>query len=72
MPAVPVAPRVWALVREGAEVEVWNRTELRSRHLCEELGGRPVTDPAQGDYELIVNTTAVGLARRGPLRGAAA
>ncbi len=52
---------VWALVREGAEVEVWNRTELRSRHLCKELGGRPVADPAQGDYELIVNTTAVGL-----------
>jgi shikimate dehydrogenase len=52
---------VWALVREGAEVEVWNRTELRSRHLCEELGGAPVTDPEQGSYELIVNTTAVGL-----------
>ena len=30
---------VWALLREGAEVEVWNRTELRSQHLCEELGG---------------------------------
>ena len=29
---------VWALLREGAEVEVWNRTELRSKHLCEELG----------------------------------
>ena len=52
---------VWALVREGAEVEVWNRTELRTRHLCEELGGRPVEAPAQADYELIVNSTAVGL-----------
>ena len=30
---------VWALVRAGAEVEVWNRTELRSRNLCAELGG---------------------------------
>jgi len=28
---------VWELVREGAEVDVWNRTELRSRNLCEEL-----------------------------------
>ena len=37
---------VWALVREGAEVEVWNRTELRSRNLCEELGGTPVASPA--------------------------
>jgi shikimate dehydrogenase len=52
---------VWALVREGAEVEVWNRTELRSRNLCEELGGHPVSDPDAGDYELIVNSTAVGL-----------
>jgi shikimate dehydrogenase len=57
---------VWALVREGAEVEVWNRTALRSRHLCDELGGQPVTDPAQGDYELIVNTTAVGLGGEEP------
>lgn len=52
---------VWALVREGAEVEVWNRTELRSANLCDELGGRPVATPDQGDYELIVNSTAVGL-----------
>ena len=57
---------VWALVREGAEVEVWNRTELRSRHLCEELGGRPVADPEPGSYELIVNTTAVGLSGEDP------
>jgi shikimate dehydrogenase len=57
---------VWALVREGAEVEVWNRTELRSRHLCEELGGRPVETPEQADYELIVNSTAVGLGKENP------
>ncbi len=57
---------VWALVREGAEVEVWNRTELRSRHLCEELGGAPVADPEQGGYALIVNTTAVGLQGEDP------
>jgi shikimate dehydrogenase len=57
---------VWALVREGAEVSVWNRTELRSRHLCEELGGTPVVDPDQGDYELIVNSTAVGLGGEDP------
>lgn len=57
---------VWALVREGAEVELWNRTELRSGHLCEELGGRPVADPEPGSYELIVNTTAVGLGGEDP------
>jgi shikimate dehydrogenase len=57
---------VWALVREGAEVEVWNRTALRSANLCEELGGRPIDDPDQGDYELIVHATAVGLLGESP------
>jgi shikimate dehydrogenase len=52
---------VWALLREGASVEVWNRTELRSRNLCEELGGTPVAAPDSASYELIVNSTAVGL-----------
>jgi shikimate dehydrogenase len=52
---------VWALLREGAEVDVWNRTELRSRHLCEELGGTLVVEPEQVAYGLIVNSTAVGL-----------
>lgn len=57
---------VWALLREGAAVAVWNRTELRSRHLCEELGGEPVASPGQAGYELILNTTAVGLAGEDP------
>ena len=57
---------VWALLREGAEVEVWNRTALRSRNLCEELGGRPVEDPDPGAYGLIVNSTTVGLGGEDP------
>ncbi|MFL5900844.1 MAG: shikimate dehydrogenase [Solirubrobacterales bacterium] len=57
---------VWALLREGTEVDVWNRTELRSRNLCEELGGAPVLDPDQAAYELIVNSTAVGLGGEDP------
>lgn len=57
---------VWALVRQGAEVEVWNRTELRSVNLCEELGGHPVGAPDQGEYELIINATAVGLSGESP------
>jgi shikimate dehydrogenase len=57
---------VWALLREDAKVAVWNRTELRSRHLSEELGGETVGAPDQGTYELIVNTTAVGLAGEDP------
>src|SRR5262249_54814664 len=50
---------VWALVREGAEVGVWNRTALRSANLCEELGGYPIEVPDQGEYDLIINATAV-------------
>lgn len=52
---------VWALVREGAEVAVWNRTALRAEHLCQELGGTPAAALDQGAYELIVNTSAAGL-----------
>jgi len=52
---------VWALVREGAEVGVWNRTPLRAEHLCRELGGAPVGEPDSAAFELIVNTTAAGL-----------
>ena len=57
---------VWALSREGAEVEVWNRTELRSRNLCEELGGKPVEAVDLRSYELVVNSTSVGLHGENP------
>ena len=57
---------VWGLVRKGAEVEVWNRTELRSANLCAELGGTPTASPDQGVADLIVNTTAVGLRGEDP------
>ncbi len=57
---------VWALLREGAEVEVWNRTELRSHHLCGELGGTPIAEPDQTGFDLIVNSTAVGLGGEDP------
>jgi len=54
---------VWALAREGAEVDVWNRTPLRAEHLCAELGGRPVKSNPMDIrcYGLIVNSTSVGL-----------
>jgi shikimate dehydrogenase len=57
---------VWGLLREGAAVAVWNRTELRSQHLCEELGGEPALEPDPTAYELIVNSTAVGLSGEDP------
>lgn len=64
---------VWALVREGAEVEVWNRTPERAVGLCRQLGGAPVATSSavggegvgalsgQADYGLIVNTSTAGL-----------
>jgi shikimate dehydrogenase len=68
---------VWALTREGATVEAWNRTPERAERLCAELGGTPVSaagggtaasgGPAdQAAYDLIVNTTAVGLEGEDP------
>ncbi len=57
---------VWALAREGAEVDVWNRTPERAQELCAELGGKPVAGPGQGEYELIVNTSAAGLGGEDP------
>jgi len=57
---------VWALLREGASVDVWNRTELRSRDLCADLGGRPMAAPDQASYDLILNSTAVGLRGESP------
>ncbi len=57
---------VWALVREGAEVDVWNRTGLRAEHLCDELGGTPVAVTDQATYELIVNTTTAGMGGENP------
>ncbi|MFN8159758.1 MAG: shikimate dehydrogenase [Solirubrobacterales bacterium] len=52
---------VWALHREGAEVEVWNRTPERAVRLCAEIGGRAVERPEPSRYGLIVNCSAAGL-----------
>jgi shikimate dehydrogenase len=57
---------VWALIREGGQVSVWNRTAERAAQLCAELGGRVETAPKAGEYELIVNSTAAGLRGEDP------
>jgi shikimate dehydrogenase len=57
---------LWALLWEGARVEVWNRTPERAAAICEELGGEPVADPDQTGYDLIVNTSAAGLKGEDP------
>jgi shikimate dehydrogenase len=66
---------VWALVGEGAEVEIWNRTPERAALLASEVGGRAI-DPG-GDVlpasnaELIVNATSIGMGvSSGGARGA--
>jgi len=57
---------LWALLWEGARVEVWNRTPERAEAICEELGGEAVADPDQTAYDLIVNTSAAGLKGEDP------
>jgi shikimate dehydrogenase len=57
---------LWALLREGAEVGVWNRTQGRAAALCAELGGSLVRDLAARSYELIVNATSVGMRGEDP------
>jgi shikimate dehydrogenase len=60
---------VWALVTEGAEVSIWNRTPEKAERLADELGAvallasddRLVT----GSFDLIVNTTTVGMGAAG-------
>ena len=48
------------------EVDVWNRTPERAEKVAAELGARAVADPTAADYDLIVNTTAVGLGGEDP------
>jgi shikimate dehydrogenase len=63
---------VWALRDAGATVDIWNRTHAKAETVHLDLGGlpamaqaeevgEPVLEPDQTDYELIVNTTSVGL-----------
>lgn len=57
---------LWALLWEGATVDVWNRTAERAEAICAELGGSPVAAPEQSEYEVIVNTSAAGLKGEDP------
>jgi shikimate dehydrogenase len=57
---------IWMLAREGAAVDVWNRTGSRADEISVALGGAPVTDFRQSSYGIIVNATAVGLRGEDP------
>lgn len=53
---------VWALTGAGAEVLVHNRTPERATQLTHQLGGSVAAQTdGGGGYDLIVNTTAVGM-----------
>jgi shikimate dehydrogenase len=65
---------VWALVANGAEVEIWNRNPERAELLAAELGGSVAKQRAGGEeggasplplpldrFDLIVNATTVGM-----------
>jgi shikimate dehydrogenase len=56
---------VWALVRKGAHVAIWNRTPERAERLAHELGALALAASderlATGDFDLIVNATTVGM-----------
>jgi shikimate dehydrogenase len=52
----------WALQHDGADVSVYNRTTQRAEKLAEDLGVALVLETLGGaEFELIVNTTAVGM-----------
>ena len=58
---------IWALVTEGAQVAIWNRTPHRAETLARELAAR-VAKPSRvvdtvsmREYDLIVNATTVGM-----------
>ena len=60
---------VWALVTEGALVSIWNRTAEKAERVADEFGALalPSHDErlATGNFDLIVNTTTVGMGGSG-------
>ena len=55
---------VFGLLRQGAEVTILNRTESRAAELAKSLGASatgPLASLAELDYDVLVNTTSVGL-----------
>ena len=59
----------WALVSGGAQVSIWNRTPERAERLAHELGALALASSdeplATGNFDLIVNTTTVGMGAAG-------
>jgi shikimate dehydrogenase len=53
---------VYVLTQAGAHVTIWNRTGERATQLAREFNAQALGRlPTHGDYDLLVNTTAVGM-----------
>jgi shikimate dehydrogenase len=82
LPAPPVGKRAlvlgaggsaravaWALVTEGAQVSIWNRTPEKAERLADQLGALALRSGderlATANFDLIVNATTVGMGRSG-------
>jgi shikimate dehydrogenase len=60
---------VWALIEQGAEVTIWNRTPERAASLAGEFGAAAAPSgewrAGRGDFDLVVNCTTVGMGENG-------
>lgn len=52
---------VWALRGAGADVAIWNRTPERAGALADDLDVQAVDSADPGAYDLVVNSTSIGL-----------
>jgi shikimate dehydrogenase len=61
---------VWALIEDGARVSIWNRTPERAEGIAAEFGASALGPSdealATGDFDLLVNTTGVGMGTPAP------
>ncbi|HXE99141.1 MAG TPA: shikimate dehydrogenase [Solirubrobacterales bacterium] len=59
----------WALVTEGAQVAIWNRTPEKAERLAGQVGASALASGEErltsADFDLIVNTTTVGMGTPG-------
>ena len=50
-----------ALKNAGADVYVYRRNREELLELCQQLGVTPIADPEMGGFDILVNTTGVGM-----------
>jgi shikimate dehydrogenase len=50
-----------ALKSAGADVYMYQRNRHNLLEVCEQLGLTPIDNPEQGDFDILINTTGVGM-----------